>query len=258
MACGGSANGPTVTLPTTTPTVTVAAKWGLVWADEFDGAVLDPANWIVQDGASHVNNERQYYTPSDVYLENGSLVLRSQQRTMGGRAYTSGEVRTGTKRTVGIGNAVEWRTQTPSGQGIWPANWLVNTPCDGLNGCGASWPPEIDVMEIRGSVPDENVMTHWWGTYPNQGHESSIYSGTVLSSGYHTYRIEWFADSVHWYVDGTRRARHTSNITAGVMQLVMNTAVGGDFDGNPTSATVFPQYHRIDYVRVYRDTANFH
>ena len=257
-SCGGGDTATPAKTRPVEPTPVVAAKWGLVWSDEFDGATVDATNWIVQDGASQVNSERQYYTPSDVYLENGSLVLRSQQRTMGGRAYTSGEVRTGTKRTVSVGNAVEWRTQTPSGKGIWPANWLVNTPCDGLNGCGANWPPEIDVMEIRGSAPDENVMTHWWGTYPGQGHESSIYNGTALSSGYHTYRIEWFADSVHWYVDGTRRARHTNNVTLGVMQLVMNTAVGGDFDGAPSSATEFPQYHRIDYVRVYRDTANFH
>jgi beta-glucanase (GH16 family) len=245
--------GPTGTPPYTPPK---AAKWDLAWADEFDGTVLDATNWIAVDGAVMVNNELEYYTPSDVYLENGSLVLRSQQRSMGGRGYTSGEVRTGTKRTVRRGNAIEWRTQIPTGKGIWPANWLVNTPCDGLGGCGGSWPPEIDVMEIRGSLPDNNVMTHWWGTYPNQQHETSTYAGATLSSDYHTYRLEWFPDSIVWYIDGTQRAKHTSNITIGILQLVMNTAVGGDFDGNPDATTVFPQYHRIDYVRVYRDTAN--
>jgi beta-glucanase (GH16 family) len=99
-------------------------------------------------------------------------------------------------------------------------------------------------------------MTHWWGTYPNMGHETSEYGGAALSVGYHTYRVEWFADSVLWYMDGAQRAKHTSNVTVGILQLVMNTAVGGDFDGVPSASTVFPQYHRIDYVRVYRDTAN--
>jgi beta-glucanase (GH16 family) len=254
-SCGGGSGGLIATEPKAPPVV-VQAKWELLWADEFTGATLDAASWIAVDGASNVNNELQYYTPSDVYLEDGSLVLRSQRRTMGGRAYTSGEVRTGTKHTVRTGNAVEWRTQSPSGKGIWPANWLVGTQCDGINGCGANWPPEIDVMELRGSLPNDNLMTHWWGTWPNVQHQTTTYSGTTLSVGYHTYRVEWFPDSVLWYVDGTQRAKHTSNITAGVLQLVMNTAVGGDFDGNPLPATVFPQYHRIDYVRVYRDTAN--
>ena len=254
-ACGGGGGTSGGTMPNVPP-VTRQAKWALQWADEFDGATLDAANWIAVDGAANVNNEREYYTPSDVYLENGSLVLRSQVRSMGGRGYTSGEVRTGTKRAVHAGTAVEWRTQIPTGKGIWPANWLVNTPCDGINGCGGSWPPEIDVLEIQGSAPDNNLMTHWWGTYPGQQHETSQYAGTQLSSGYHTIRLEWFPDSIMWYIDGTVRAKHTQNITVGNLQLVMNTAVGGDFDGNPDVTTVFPQYHRIDYVRVYRDTAN--
>ena len=29
-------------------------------------------------------------------------------------------------------------------------------------------------------------------------------------------------------------------------------AVGGTFGGNPTDATVFPQYMYVDYVRVYQ------
>ena len=66
----------------------------------------------------------------------------------------------------------------------------------------------------------------------------------------------WFPDSVVWYIDGVQRAKHVSNVTSGLMQIVMNTAIGGLFDGNPDQTTVFPQYHRIDYVRVYRDTAN--
>jgi beta-glucanase (GH16 family) len=256
VACSSASLPPA---PTTQPPVVrpiKPAQWALDWADEFDGTALDASNWIAVDGASNVNNELQFYTPTDVYLENGDLVLRSQRRTFGNRQYSSGEVRTGTKRIVRVGQAVEWRTLSPSGKGIWPANWLVNTPCTGITGCGSNWPPEIDVMEIRGSVPDNNLMTHWWGTYPAQGHETSEYSGATLSVGYHTYRVECFADSILWYIDGVQRAKHTSSIAIGELQLVMNTAVGGDFDGNPIPATVFPQYHRIDYVRVYRDTAN--
>ena len=258
LGCGGGYKSPTVTAPVSPPPPLKPAQWALVWTDEFDGATLDTSKWIAVDGASNVNNERQYYTPSDVYLENGALVLRSQVRGMGGRGYTSGEVRTGTKRTVSVGNAVEWLTQIPTGKGIWPANWLVNTPCDGINGCGSNWPPEIDVMEIRGSAPNNNLMTHWWGTYPGQQHQTTEYGTGTLTPGYHTYRLEWYADSLLWFVDSSQRAKHTSNITNGILQVVMNTAVGGNFDGNPDGTTTFPQYHRVEYVRVYRDTANFH
>ncbi|NUO65246.1 MAG: glycoside hydrolase family 16 protein [Gemmatimonadaceae bacterium] len=234
-----------------------AAKWSLVWADEFDGATIDPANWVVVDGAVNVNNELEYYSPAQVSIENGALVLKSDRQAVGGRQYVSGEVRSGTKRTVTRGNAIEWRTQIPSGKGIWPANWLVNTPCDGLNGCGSNWPPEIDVLEVKGSAPATNIMTHWWGSYPGQQLQTTTWtSSQSLADAYHTYRLEWYRDSILWLVDGTTRAKHTANVTDGQLQIVMNTAVGGNFDGAPDASTVFPQYHRVDYVRVYRDTAN--
>jgi beta-glucanase (GH16 family) len=259
VACGGggSGNNTGTTSPPPTKPPTRQAKWALSWSDEFDGTSINQSDWIVQDGAVNVNAELEYYTPSDVYLDAGSLVLETEQRAIGPRRYTSGEVRTGSLHTVNWGSAVEWRTQPPSGKGIWPANWLVAPQCDGLNGCGIYWPPEIDVLEIRGSTPSINVMTHWWSTWPNEQHETSqYYATTSLADDYHTYRLEWFPDSVVWYIDGVRRAKHVANITPGPMQIVMNTAVGGFFDGNPDQTTLFPQFHRIDYVRVYRDTAN--
>lgn len=256
--CGGGAStSPGNTGGPPEPQPVRPAKWELAWADEFDGAALDANTWIAVDGAANVNNELEYYTPSDVYLENGSLVLRSQVRLMGGRGYTSGEVRTGTRKLVSRGSAVEWRTKIPSGKGIWPANWLVGSACTGITGCGSSWPPEIDVLEVKGSQPNVNIMTHWWGSYPSPQHETTTHdTGVDLSADFHTYRLEWYRDSILWYIDGAQRAKHTQNITSGSLQLVMNTAVGGDFDGAPNAATVFPQYQRVDYVRVYRDTAN--
>jgi beta-glucanase (GH16 family) len=255
-ACGSSAP-KRPTLVTEPPTPPRQAKWGLEWSDDFNGPTLDATNWITSDGPVEVNSELEYYSPSAVSIENGSLVLRSDKQTTGTRAYTSGEVRTGTKHVVSRGSAVEWRTQVPSGKGIWPANWLVATPCNGLQGCGSNWPPEIDVMEMRGSAPNVNIMTHWWGSYPSQQHETTTYdTGLDLSADFHTYRLEWFRDSVAWYIDGVQRAKHTQNVTTGTLQVVMNTAIGGDFDGPPNAATVFPKYQRIDYVRVYEDTAN--
>jgi beta-glucanase (GH16 family) len=258
-ACGGgSGSGGGVTQPPPNqPRVVRQAKWALSWGDEFNGSTIDPTTWIVQNGAANVNNELEYYSPSDVYIESGSLVLKSEIATNGARRYASGEVRTGNLRTVQQGDAVEWRTQAPAGKGIWPANWLVNTQCDGLNGCGINWPPEIDVLELQGSAPTVNLMTHWWSTWPNEQHETTAFvSTTSFADDYHTFRVEWFPDSVVWYIDGVQRAKHVSNVTSGLMQIVMNTAIGGLFDGNPDQTTVFPQYHRIDYVRVYRDTAN--
>jgi len=34
--------------------------------------------------------------------------------------------------------------------------------------------------------------------------------------------------------------------------VILNLAVGGNFDGNPTSDAIFPATMQVDYVRVYR------
>ena len=39
------------------------------------------------------------------------------------------------------------------------------------------------------------------------------------------------------------------------VQLDVNTAVGGAWPGNPDATTSFPQFHDIDYVRVYQRPA---
>jgi len=34
--------------------------------------------------------------------------------------------------------------------------------------------------------------------------------------------------------------------------MILNVAVGGDFDGNPDASTVLPQQMQVDYVRHYQ------
>src|SRR5205085_6353663 len=79
VGCGGGAPSNNAGVTTSPPPQSPArqAKWALVWGDEFEGTTINQSNWIVQDGAANVNGELEYYTPSDVYLEGGSLVLES-------------------------------------------------------------------------------------------------------------------------------------------------------------------------------------
>ena len=87
--------------------------------------------WYIEDAALEKNNEQQYYTPEEVFLRDGVLVLRSRKRLMGGRPYTSGLVETKGTFAQAYGR-FEVRAKLPRGQGIWPAHWLL--PADG------AWP----------------------------------------------------------------------------------------------------------------------
>ncbi|MCB9850010.1 MAG: family 16 glycosylhydrolase [Phycisphaerales bacterium] len=227
------------------------AGWDMVWNDEFDGTTIDTSKWRVEDAFLVKNQELQYYAPDDVYLENGNLILRSQARQYWGWDtwnwrwfdYTSGLVETKGhfNRTYG---RVEIRAKLPKTQGIWPAHWMLPS--------SNSWPPELDIMEMLGHEPNTVYTTHHWGNWPNVQSLGSSYEGPDYSAGFHTFALEWFPGRLDWYIDD---ALVFTSISSGIpnepFYIILNTAVGGIWPGNPNGTTVFPQYHTIDYVRVY-------
>ncbi len=217
--------------------------WTLVWHDEFDGPALDPDKWRVEYAALVKNQELQFYTDDEVYIEDGCLVLRSRKRDYGGRAYTSGLVDTQHRFAQAFGR-FEVRAKLPAGQGIWPAHWML--PED-----HPAWPPEIDVMEALGHEPDTVHLTHHWGTYPNNASRGVPHKGPDFSADFHTFAIEWSPERIDWFIDDAPVYSSTADIPQIPFYLILNTAVGGHWPGNPDDNTVFPQHHRIDHVRVY-------
>jgi beta-glucanase (GH16 family) len=230
-----------------------AAGWVEIFSDDFNS--FDSNKWYIQDAASNINSELQYYAPDEVYTENGNLILRSRQRSYGGRNYTSGEVLTRDKFSFLYGR-VEVRAKLPYGQGIWPAIWTLKPECDGVNGCPV-WPPEIDIMESIGD-PTRVYQTLHTGTsyrarWPNN--TSRGFDSAVSDGEYHVYEVVWDPYYIQFYIDGQPSGRIEASeyfIPDEPLSLILNTAVGGQWPGNPDSSTVFPQYFAIDYVKVYQ------
>lgn len=220
-----------------------AQEWQLVWQDEFEGTSIDATRWNVRNAPGNTNNELQFYTPEDVWVADGSLHLRSQRRSFGGRQYTSGLVETRRKFAQTYGR-VEVRAKLPRGQGIWPAHWML--PESGI------WPPEIDIMELLGHDPYTVYMTNHWGVWPAHSYRTGEFTGPDFTADFHTFAAEWTPTRIEWYVDGVIRFANNSGVPTGApFYVILNTAVGGIWPGNPDETTVFPQLHEIDYVRVY-------
>eukprot|EP00456_Euglypha_rotunda_P050752 TRINITY_DN4088_c0_g1_i1.p1 TRINITY_DN4088_c0_g1~~TRINITY_DN4088_c0_g1_i1.p1 ORF type:complete len:140 (+),score=8.01 TRINITY_DN4088_c0_g1_i1:81-500(+) len=103
---------------------------------------------------------------------------------------------------------------------------------------------------------------HWSPLYPKQNCTQSnsqcqgIAKGLPdLSRDFHLYAVEWTSSYIQWYIDGAQYGSCTSsNVTLPPNQMywILNTAIGGSWGGPPDSSTVWPQYHIIDYVRVYK------
>ncbi|MHA6483422.1 family 16 glycosylhydrolase [Paenibacillus sp. strain BS8-2] len=227
-------------------------SWELVWSDDFDGDTVDTEKWNIVDAPSNVNQELQYFAPDDVYVEDGSLVLRTQSRNYGGRSFTSGGVNTKDKMTLTEGK-VEIRAKLPEGQGLRASHFLLNNVCSGVDPCIGGWPPEMDVTDVLGHLTDQNKMTYHYGAWPNNGETGYTLVGEDFSEDYHVFAVDWDGDGIRFYVDDIlwHEANHAEWMTDIPMMLLLNTSVGGVASGVPDGSTLLPQYHYIDYVKVY-------
>lgn len=216
--------------------------WALTWADEFDADVLDASKWTPWNAASPFNAELQYYSPDQAAVANGQLTITSLRRSIGGRQFSSARLETVGKFAQKYGR-FEYRAKLPGTQGLWPAFWLL--PATG------QWPPEIDIMELLGHEPNKIYGTHHWGVFPNNQMLGGSTLGPNFTQGFNDFAVEWWPDRIDWFVNGTRYFTSTTNIPQEPMYIIINTAVGGIWPGNPNATSVFPQFHTVDWVRVY-------
>jgi len=189
------------------------ASWQLVWNDEFDADAIDSQNWSHEvncDGGG--NQEQQCYTDSDenAYVDNGTLKIVAKPAADGAeKAYTSARLVSQNKADFKYGR-FEIRAKLPSGQGSWPAFWML--PADDVYG---SWPRsgEIDILEaVNLKVADADGQseatvhgTLHYGASPGEhvysGAGYDLPDGVNPADDFHTYAIEWQQGEIRWYVD---------------------------------------------------------
>jgi len=229
----------------------------LIWSEEFSGEQLDPAVWNYElgDGCPQLcgwgNNELQRYTQQNHRLEDGKLIITARLED---GTYTSTRITTKGKKLVQYGR-VEARIKLPSGEGVWPAFWMLGSNIDevGWPRCG-----EIDIMEYVGREPGQ-VFT---SLHTQDSHGNTINSKTTaiekIETGFHTYAAEWTPEKIVFLIDG--KAVYTfapDERTEAVwpydqpFYLLLNLAVGGNFGGPVVDDQIFPQEYIIDYVRLY-------
>lgn len=254
---------PTPTRPAAEPPVTPAEapSWKMVWSDEFNGTQLDETKWSYEvKGPGWVNNELQNYTfrrPENARVEAGHLVIQGHRDYFGGHEYSSARLKTQGKASWLYGR-VEARIQLPAGRGTWPAFWMM--PDDQSRG----WPAcgEMDIMEHVGyDVGRIHATTHSLKyNWKNAQQRTASTPVPDVTSGYHTYVMEWSPDRVEVFVDNFRYFV-SENDHGGddswpfhkKFHIILNLAIGGDWGGaKGVDPAVWPQAMLVDYVRVFQ------
>lgn len=244
--------------------------WKLVWSDEFNGpngSAVDASKWVMEvGGEGWGNQELEYYTnrPQNLFIQDGHLVIQARRESYTGsdgvsRNYTSARLKTAGKFSQTYGR-FEARIKIPSGQGMWPAFWMLGDDID-----GAGWPAcgEIDIMENIGKEPSTvHGSIHGPGFVGTDGIEAPymLRGKRRFADDFHIFAVEWEPNAIRFYVDRDLYVTRTpADLRPGwkwvfdhPFFLVLNLAVGGDWPGNPDSNTVFPEKMLVDYVRVYQ------
>jgi beta-glucanase (GH16 family) len=245
---------PTITLPgPTTPTSLVpvsvsapppkssssaanpstAPTWNMVWSDTFSGGTLESA-WSKADNQA---SGQSCFVTANISFDPDGIVLTGDQPAAPyacGAAttpYTGAHVYTNATWRYG---AVEVRARTTGilGPGLWPGIWLSAN-----NGTG------LDIAMFYGAGGATHAI-----------HPGGSSTSGATSTDWHIYRIEWEANQVRWYVDGTQRWTQTpgSTVCDGGCNVHLAFNVGGTAAGAVTEDTPFPSQLKVDYVRVYQ------
>ena len=274
-----------------------STDWVLTFNDEFNGASLDLTKWSTKyafdtgHGDRSNNDEQEWYVDDAHTVGSGVLTITTKRECLANNRlenyppyncvtypYTSGIISSQDSFAQKYGY-FEVRMKIPAGQGFWPAFWLLAQPSPlpastPWPNSAVFWPPEIDVMENKGSDLSVIYMTnHYSAYYPIPGNEENNWAWGGIhgdntqgdtadySQDFHTYGVDWEPDQIVWYVDGIERYRTTQHVPPGSlipgkMYVLANLAVGGAFPGSPDVSTVFPNTLQIDYVRIYQRTAS--
>jgi beta-glucanase (GH16 family) len=237
----------------------------LTFVDNFNGLSLSDDGgtwdarhwWAPEKGATLTENgEKQWYVnPSygptssvDPFsVDDGVLTITAQKTPedirpiIDGYEYTSGMLTTHSSFSQTYGY-FEIRADMPDERGTWPAFWLL--PADG------SWPPELDVVEMRGQDPNTVHVT----VHSNETGERTSISNAVTvddTGGFHNYGVLWTPEKIVWYFDDVAVASaDTPSDMHDPMYMIVNLAVGG-VAGTPDAGLNDGAELKVDYIRAY-------
>jgi len=255
------------------------------WADEFNRPDLDPEVWHV------VNSEGRAAGPQtsvvaglevtacrtahcrqdNVRVKDGKLHLLSERSSEDASKFFTGAVTT--KGQKAWADSPSYRmcvsaklpgSPGASGKGIWPAHWML--PDNGISESCLD-EGEMDIMEMINSDGGSYSTFHWMSSYPQKKcadfdtfHKSAhalTRMPATWNSHFHEYALERSPHHLAFAVDG-KVVLNVSGSDAGTelshtpFFLILNTAIGGAWPGEPTELTQLPVEHVIDYVRVAR------
>lgn len=222
------------------------------FSDEFDGSALDTAKW-------HPNNPqwkgRQpgYFNPGNVQVNDGRLQITMKYEPdfpnypSGYNTYTTGAVKSKTSVLYGY---FEARCKAMDSRGS-SAFWFYNSE--------PTWWTEIDMFEIGGAAPGHEKAVHMnahvfrtpAAGYNHWSRPATWTAPFRLADDFHVYGLQWTAEEIKYYVDGTLRYTLANTDWHQPLYLNFDSETMPDWFGLPAANTL-PSTFEIDYIRAWQ------
>ncbi len=264
------------------PAPTASGKsWKLSWNEEFSGtdynhSKLTPCfDWNYGDCTSSFNQGREHYQASQVRVSGGTAKLVAEPTSPpiadgacqnGSCTYLSGLLSTA-RPNAGNGSGylysftygyVEASLKLPATRGFFTAFWMLPTDTS------YNYDTEIDILENLGYDNKTMFQTYHYNNRsqsytPNTGvNNNGACPVTDLSGGFHKFGVDWQADHVAFYIDGTKCGQfngNSSTIESGPMQIILDMMVDNNWQRSWSQGLADPTLVRqleVDYMRVYQ------
>jgi beta-glucanase (GH16 family) len=216
------------------------------------------AQWIAFNRAGAGNSSFQCFTPNNVEVSGGSLVITTKAETSRcssidlapmTHGYTSGFVAMRSFNFLYGTLTFRAKLGGGTGTGAWPIVWMADASCQKSDPSGTDDDcngQELDVTEIYGDFTHINQQIHVDDFKHNDGCSAHV---TDVSQNFHLYQLDWSPGSLSFKVDGvvtcTIEKRYVPDSP---MYVKINTFVGGF--GGAVRQSSLPWQTQVDYVRV--------
>ncbi|KAL4723795.1 hypothetical protein ACLX1H_009439 [Fusarium chlamydosporum] len=253
----------------------------LIWKDEFDGCqgcTPKTSNWNTALNINS-NNELQVYSTSNKNIQlSGGDTLQLVPWKDGKGEWTSGRLESTKAWHADKNKALRVEASIRMGtsarkQGMWPAFWMLG---DALRH-GTEWPlcGEIDIFErVNGDMTGfGTVHCGHEGGGPCNEPDGLGKPVPIPDNEFHAWSVvidrradSWRNEKITWLLDGAPFHSITGStlndegtwatLAHSPMYVLLNVAVGGNWPGNPNSATEpgYKNMMEVAYVAVYEST----
>ena len=224
--------------------------------------------WIAFNRAGAPNSDLQCFTPNNVRVSDGNLVIFTKDETATCSSfdfspatykYTSGFV---AMRSFNfLYGTVEFRAKFGGGMrsGAWPTVWMLDASCQTSDPTGTDDRcngQEIDIAEIlNGDFTHVNQQLHVDARGDSFTHNDGCKALTTdTSQNFHVYQLIWSPGSLVFRIDGTTTCTITGSYVPNAAMYVKVSMFVGKY-GGPVNKGSLPWKTIVNYLKVTQDSS---